>query len=353
MTRSMNATELRPKIALLAIAKNEGAYIAEWIHHHLHFGVDSIRILVNGTTDKSIEILSKIQEIHPQVTWANADDLMARCMDGGGMFQHVAYAELAEYASKSGATYGLFMDIDEYWTPKDFETKITSFPARFPNADVIAFPWYLDVPNHNRRSFSSTFQLSESLAQNHHVKSLVKLGPNVKKILTHTAELHEGIRMLADQQFELADLKSQIHGSKLSAGQFREISVTAPSAFITHRIYRSQLEYVAILGKGTAQAGSRLRLKKNRDGYILRTQNRYEFVVRELLIDGYRDSYRKFLTACGLDALIVGSQSLVREEAERVLAYIECTEPDQQLVETIMEGIDVFRLKSELSSHKY
>ena len=30
-------------VKIIAIAKDEGAYLAEWIHHHLYFGFSEIK----------------------------------------------------------------------------------------------------------------------------------------------------------------------------------------------------------------------------------------------------------------------------------------------------------------------
>lgn len=47
-------TEL--KIKLVAIAKDEAAYLPEWIFHHLYFGFDQIDIYVNNTSDNTFAL---------------------------------------------------------------------------------------------------------------------------------------------------------------------------------------------------------------------------------------------------------------------------------------------------------
>ena len=47
--------ESNEKIALVAIAKNEGPYLMEWIAYHLMLGVDHIYIYDDGSTDNSQE----------------------------------------------------------------------------------------------------------------------------------------------------------------------------------------------------------------------------------------------------------------------------------------------------------
>lgn len=45
------------KIKLIAIAKDEAAYLPEWIHYHLSVGFDSISVLTNGITDNTDKVL--------------------------------------------------------------------------------------------------------------------------------------------------------------------------------------------------------------------------------------------------------------------------------------------------------
>ena len=53
----INKSKIKTKI--VAVAKDEGAYFSEWIHHHLYLGFDAIDIYVNRTSDNSLEILKK------------------------------------------------------------------------------------------------------------------------------------------------------------------------------------------------------------------------------------------------------------------------------------------------------
>ena len=53
---------MKPKIKLVAIAKNEAAYLPQWIHHFL-VGFNEIEIYINDTTDNSVAICEKIKRI--------------------------------------------------------------------------------------------------------------------------------------------------------------------------------------------------------------------------------------------------------------------------------------------------
>jgi len=52
---------MRPmKIKLIAVAKDEAAYIPEWVYHHLNFGFDSISIYTNNISDNTRDVIDKI-----------------------------------------------------------------------------------------------------------------------------------------------------------------------------------------------------------------------------------------------------------------------------------------------------
>ena len=50
---------MEAKIKLVAIAKNEAAYLPQWIHHHFSIGFNEIEIFINDTTDNSLAICEK------------------------------------------------------------------------------------------------------------------------------------------------------------------------------------------------------------------------------------------------------------------------------------------------------
>ena len=62
----------RVRVKLVAIAKDEAAYIPDWIFHHLHFGFDAIDIYVNNTSDNTQEIANKFT-VNKQVSFIEGD----------------------------------------------------------------------------------------------------------------------------------------------------------------------------------------------------------------------------------------------------------------------------------------
>lgn len=60
------------KIKLIAIAKDEAAYLPDWIFHHLYFGFDSIDIYVNNTTDNTNDLKLFLEKEH-RVSFIDGD----------------------------------------------------------------------------------------------------------------------------------------------------------------------------------------------------------------------------------------------------------------------------------------
>lgn len=57
------------KVKIIAVAKDVGAYLAEWIHHHLYYGFSNIEIVLNRTADNSIQVLEHISKVYPAAQW--------------------------------------------------------------------------------------------------------------------------------------------------------------------------------------------------------------------------------------------------------------------------------------------
>ncbi|WP_183135574.1 glycosyltransferase family 2 protein, partial [Pseudomonas savastanoi] len=94
---------MQPKIKLAAIAKNEGAYIPQWVFHHLKVGFDQIEIWINGTTDNSVKIIEEIGAHHPgKLVVRNADALLEECKIRSVNFQIETYAKVFEETRASG-----------------------------------------------------------------------------------------------------------------------------------------------------------------------------------------------------------------------------------------------------------
>lgn len=109
----------KPRVAAIAIAKDEGPYLHEWIHHCMYFGFTDVFIGINRTSDNSMEILKKIQKQYPNVhfeslDWMDKVDIPLHVPAITYLFHKVA----SQYPDISHA---MVIDLDEFWMPLDFK----------------------------------------------------------------------------------------------------------------------------------------------------------------------------------------------------------------------------------------
>jgi glycosyltransferase involved in cell wall biosynthesis len=123
---------LRKGIAVAAIAKNEGKFIAEWAAFHLSIGCDRIIVYVNDSEDDTETILRTLGRHYPVecVPWPSGDFRSP---------QRAAYADAIE--STRDCEWIAFIDIDEFLVPwKD--GSIGAFLDRVPeDVSAIGINW--------------------------------------------------------------------------------------------------------------------------------------------------------------------------------------------------------------------
>lgn len=309
---------------VIAIAKNEAAYIPQWIAHHLYFGFSEIEIWVNGTTDNSLAILRKIAEKHPNIKFKVADEILKDCLDNGRNFQVHAYQEMLQAAEQEHrATHLICLDLDELWTPKDFRTKICSAIGK-NSADAISFQWHLDTPNEQRAKFSRPFQEFNTFQKNRHVKTLAKLGDKPLKANIHNFSIQEGHYSLQDgSAFQNIDI-DQHSRSKVPVDFFNNTKSFVDNFFIVHQIYRSCEEYVASLSRGRSHAGDEQPIKVNRDGYILEPLSHHglELNITTERLSEYNSYYETFVSETNINEDILEARKFIAKKFLEVTSRI-------------------------------
>ena len=123
-------------LAIVAILKNEGHYLKEWLDYHLLAGVDHFYLYDNDSTDDYSEIIA------PYV----AAGLVTSEHFPGGSAQYAAY-NFAVRDYKFHSRYIAFVDLDEFIFPKDTSDSITETVDKilkdFPDASGLAINWQL------------------------------------------------------------------------------------------------------------------------------------------------------------------------------------------------------------------
>jgi hypothetical protein len=313
------------RVMLCAIAKDEGAYLADWVFHHRHFGFDAIRVYINRTQDHSVELMEAIQAIDPAVDFRVVDELYEFSVRRQRHFQREAYQRLARGAAKLGYSHVAFFDLDEYWTPSDLSTPIHQFIPADPAVNVVSFSWALDVPDTGRTEFAPALAPAVDIQLDPHVKSVVRLDERVERFRTHTARTSSGIRLLVRDPLPIRDERAQQWGSLLAPEDHQERVSTIPEAFLLHAIYRSEVEYVASLvkasgAKGRHQAAEYMgRYKSGRGGYRAGSAPILRVVFPADAFSRYERARKRFRTSVGADHLVAESEQLVRSRAATVI----------------------------------
>ena len=251
--KETSLNSIRTKI--IAVAKDEGAYLAEWIFHHLYKGFDEIEILINRTTDDSREIVERISKGYPQVSYSNSDFIDWIPGTASKKFQHLAYANALERTlqhSGNTITHIMFLDVDEFWIHEDSSITISDYLAAMETDKGVSFSWLNELPT------SEVFQMLSSAfvgERSSLVKSIFPVSRGIKKVRPHQP-------LLKDNQYINADGTRWEEKSGIAENSVK--SVYSP-AFVYHRMYRSPMEYVSTLATGSMR-GAEIPFKTNRHG---------------------------------------------------------------------------------------
>ena len=321
-------------IKVAAIAKDEAPYIAQWAFHHLYFGFSSIEVIVNKTTDRTCEILRRIALKYPvEFTdvgsgWYGPEQLS---------FQKAAYTELLAKAGRLGAHRLLFIDIDELWTPRDFQTSVERYLTDLGRPEIVSFEWALLRSDY--QLFGLGCQYNNQLCKNNHLKTLFNPGLDITKLSVHNVECVGVPNVLADGAPNPRPYKDRLMEPNIHALPLRP-------AFILHRYWRSPLEYVALLGQGLAQDrvgedATFTSLKLNRNGFSgggVPTP----FKIEKQKLDAYKSAYADFLEECGIEHLVRNAQKELLARIDAVVERLrEHAKTEVETINRVVSGLDL------------
>lgn len=301
----------RPKIKLVAIAKDEAAYLSEWVHHHLYFGFDSIEIYINRTSDNSADVLNNISLQYSNVTWDYADWIDVCPGDARNQIQFIVYAKVLHEVRKSGDfTHILFLDIDEFWCSKHFNLSIQDYIESMPEQHAIFFEWINDIGN--LEPFSC---LPAKLEGN-----LSPLGKTLLPVELDITELRHHVPLLMDKTRHIL-VDGQCFESRPNMVQALIGSLSGlKDCFVFHRAHRSAYEYVSLLYRG--RPGNSFKYKANRKG--LPNPNKINCTV-EFPVESYKEyqaSFTEFKNKTNYENAVLNSKRFVELRYEQSVTNI-------------------------------
>ena len=131
-------------LAVVAILKNEGHYLKEWLDYHLLAGVDHFYLYDNDSPDNQAEVAA------PYVEAGLVDYISAP----GKVMQLVAYNDAVK-RFKFQCRYMAFIDGDEFIYPKTNRSiveVVDDILARDPNAAGLAINWQIFGSNGQKKA---------------------------------------------------------------------------------------------------------------------------------------------------------------------------------------------------------
>jgi hypothetical protein len=182
-------TETTPRVAICAIAKNESAYLEEWVAYHHLIGFDPIRIYSHEPTDDSEEVLERLARkgIAEWVPWTAPPDKKP---------QWVAYEDgLAQLRDR--ADWIAFIDLDEFVVIPE-HASIQAFLADYGHLEAIAINWKMfGSSGHDKHEPGLVIErftrcAMRSFSGNHAVKTLARIDA-VEIPRVHTCHFREGV----------------------------------------------------------------------------------------------------------------------------------------------------------------
>lgn len=328
------------KVALVAAASKEAAYLADWVFHHLRFGFAPIHVYVNRSNDGTEAMLRDLARSLPDLVVHNIDDVD---QGGKGARQRTAYRRAIKQLrrAQSARDYTAFLDIDEFWTPRDFVSSVQEVLAAAGKPTCATFNWFQLVSDTD--AFEPPFAPDMEGVHHQRVKPAFRSrtryltfdGHGIRPAFTRTIWNASGGQIIP-KRWSMTEEAPQTHGT----------------AFITHRLYRSQIEYLAILGRGRSNFLG-IKDKKNRGGYhdlVHKARRVMPFAPPQEALNAYEADRLAFHADHNLEEAQTRARETVLERAKAIYtSYAAMDEIRRKEWARQFRWLDLKALESQLS----
>ncbi|SDG35599.1 glycosyltransferase family 2 protein [Alloyangia pacifica] len=126
-----------PSITAVICVRNEGAFLLDWLAHHLAAGVSHVVALSNDCQDGTNALLDRLAEVAP-LTHIRNDGPYDK---GGIQFTGLKLADRC--AAVQQADWLLALDVDEFVNVHTGDHTLPALIAALPEADAITLTWRL------------------------------------------------------------------------------------------------------------------------------------------------------------------------------------------------------------------
>ncbi|MGE3518432.1 MAG: glycosyltransferase family 92 protein, partial [Vicinamibacterales bacterium] len=122
-------------LTIVAIARNEGRYLPEWIEFHRLVGVAHVYLYDNGSDDDTIDVLA------PYVASGFVTTIPWASFDAAAHAQRQAYAHaICNFGGRS--RWMAFIDVDEFLFPVEGDSVALTLAA-YEDLPAVAVPWHI------------------------------------------------------------------------------------------------------------------------------------------------------------------------------------------------------------------
>jgi hypothetical protein len=329
---------MRYKKEVVAIAKNESAYLALWCAHYTYLGFDKITIYLNGIDDHSHLIIRKIREFYPHVEIRNSDrygtlkmfkydflidkDFLTR-----NPMQSRAYAEAYDIAGKNGFDYVLFVDIDEYLTHRKKGVTIDGILNKYDSPEFLKFRWFNIATNTKEFDFPLATE----------VKGVFS---DVPKFILKTNL--EGVTFRSTHQVSTKNVdKRYLSGlGRIKDYDKQQIKDSIDSDLVLlHNLYRSEVEYLATLLRGDFIFKSSQGIKLNRKGLLREDQDVLD--IDQEVVEAFHEHYNQLIRKADLNLLVEAAQELLRVKAYRLETICRDIDAEYKKIKKVLKGTSI------------
>lgn len=239
-TRARRSMVPKRRACIIATARNEGAYLLDWIAYHRTVGIEHFFLYTNNNEDGSDDLLGALADAGV-ITWL--DNLLVP----GGNAQHKAYGHALSILSETlDYDWALVIDIDEFFVfDSSFTTSLTNFLSwhETQSVDAIALNWVMIGSSPSGRWHDQPL----------HERCIRQFGPDahIKTIFRPQKVIHSGAH------YPISDIRSSLvfraaDGTMHSYGKNDPVHPTPafsdkPSqdfACIYHFFFKSAEEYM-------------------------------------------------------------------------------------------------------------
>ncbi len=180
---------------LVAIAKNEGAYVAEWVTHHLAVGFSKIIVYDDGSTDDTFEVLRNISRICRAVS--------VKAVGSIGLNESPQTVSYNDAVREIRTDWTMFLDVDEFLIPYR-DHSIGAYLMRAPSdVSSVHVNWRgfgssgLTTRNYDLVVEAFTRCAPPNWSNHYHFKSIARTAL-IKKVYIHNLDTASGRRVLSD-----------------------------------------------------------------------------------------------------------------------------------------------------------